>query len=123
MNQKSKPHETGRRAMDRRKACFKTAVRAWATRLKVQPAQIRVQPMRNKWASCSPGQWISFNTNLLNTDTEFQDYVMVHELLHLRVPNHGKLFKALMTIHLPGREQRDVHFADLRVYRLKKIGL
>ena len=27
---------------------------------------------------------------------------MAHELLHLRVPNHGRLFKALMTAHVPG---------------------
>jgi len=31
----------------------------------------------------------------------FQDFVIVHELVHLRVPNHGRLFKALMSAHLP----------------------
>ena len=31
----------------------------------------------------------------------FQDYVIAHELLHLRVPNHGPLFKALLTAHVP----------------------
>jgi len=34
----------------------------------------------------------------------FQDYVIVHELLHLQVPNHGKLFKSLMNAYLPGWE-------------------
>jgi hypothetical protein len=32
----------------------------------------------------------------------FQDFVIVHELLHLRVPNHGRLFKALLSVHAPG---------------------
>jgi predicted metal-dependent hydrolase len=31
----------------------------------------------------------------------FRDYVVVHELLHLRVPNHGKLFKSLLSLHVP----------------------
>ncbi|HEX6574318.1 MAG TPA: M48 family metallopeptidase, partial [Gemmatimonadaceae bacterium] len=31
----------------------------------------------------------------------FQDFVIAHELLHLRIPNHGRLFKAVMTLHMP----------------------
>lgn len=34
-------------------------------------------------------------------ESDFQDYVIVHELLHLRLPTHGKLFKALMTTYVP----------------------
>jgi predicted metal-dependent hydrolase len=85
----------------REKEDFKASVREWAGRLKVKPSQIRVQKMRNKWASCSPGKWISFSEDLLKEDVEFQRYAIVHELLHLRLPNHGKLFKSLMSIHVP----------------------
>ena len=34
--------------------------------------------------------------------TSFQDYVIVHELLHLRIRNHGKLFNATLKAHLRG---------------------
>lgn len=34
-------------------------------------------------------------------DRRFQDFVIAHELLHIRVPNHGRLFKALMSVHVP----------------------
>jgi predicted metal-dependent hydrolase len=39
--------------------------------------------------------------DLSDQDAGFQDFVIAHELLHLRVPNHGRLFKALMTAHVP----------------------
>jgi len=38
----------------------------------------------------------------------FRGFVVAHELLHFRVPNHGKLFKALMTVHVPGWRQHEV---------------
>jgi predicted metal-dependent hydrolase len=34
----------------------------------------------------------------------FREYVIVHELLHLKVPNHGKLFKTLLRAYLPDCE-------------------
>ncbi len=79
---------------------FKTRVRAWAETLRTRPKLIRVQKMRRKWASCSTSGWVSFSTRLLRQPRDFQDYVIVHELLHLKIPNHGKLFKSLLKLHL-----------------------
>lgn len=89
----------------RDKEDFKVSVREWAGRLKVKPSQIRVQKMRSKWASCSPGKWISFSEDLLKESRAFQEYAIVHELLHLRISNHGKLFKSLMSIYVPDWER------------------
>lgn len=75
---------------------------AWALKLRVNPRVVRVQPMRRKWGSCSRQGTITLATDLLDRDTPFQDFVIAHELLHLRVPNHGRLFKALMSLHVPG---------------------
>ena len=83
---------------------FKSEVVRWTAIIKVKPAQIRVQSMKKKWASCSNRGWVCFGTDLLLESGAFQKYVIVHELLHLQVPNHGKLFKSLMNIHLPGWE-------------------
>lgn len=84
---------------------FKALVENWARHLKVEPAQIRIQRMRSKWASCSPGKWVTFSESLLEESRAFQNYVIVHELLHLRVPNHGRLFKSLMSVYVPGWEK------------------
>lgn len=88
------------------KSLLKNAAREWAERLNVHPSQIRVQKMRRKWASCSSNGWVCFSEDLLNEDRDFQEYVMVHDLLHLRVPNHGKLFKSLMSVYLPDWKKR-----------------
>ena len=62
--------------------------------------------MTTKWASCSSAGRLCFSRDLLREDGAFQEAVIVHELLHLRVPNHGKLFKSLMTAYVPGWERR-----------------
>jgi hypothetical protein len=58
--------------------------------------------MRWKWGSCSSKGIVTLAADLADTDARFQDFVIAHELLHLRVPNHGRLFKALMSVHVPG---------------------
>lgn len=74
----------------------------WAVKLRVNPRVIRIQEMRRKWGSCSSAGTVTLAAGLLDEPPRFQDYVIVHELLHLRVGRHGRLFKALMSAHVPG---------------------
>jgi len=64
------------------------------------PESWEVVEMRRKWASCSTAGTLSFNDELLGMPQDLGDYVIVHELLHFPVPNHGKLWKSLMRVHL-----------------------
>lgn len=73
----------------------------WAVQLKVNPRVVQIRDMRRKWGSCSSAGTISLAWDLTREAPNFQDYVLVHELLHLRIPNHGRLFKALMSAHVP----------------------
>ncbi|HUT72138.1 MAG TPA: M48 family metallopeptidase [Desulfatiglandales bacterium] len=79
---------------------FKERVQDWADRLEARVTSITVRPMKTKWASCSTTGRLTFDAFLLELEEELQDYVIVHELLHSRVPNHGKLWKSLMRAHL-----------------------
>jgi len=79
---------------------FKSYVLAWADKLHVQVRSVAVRPMRNKWASCSTAGRLNFNSELLSLQRDLADYVIVHEVLHFSVPNHGKLWKSLMRAHL-----------------------
>lgn len=81
---------------------FRSHVGHWADQIRVKPKRVHVRAMRNKWASCSTGGQVTFSADLLNEDIAFGEYVIVHELLHLKVPNHGKLFKSLLRAYLPG---------------------
>jgi predicted metal-dependent hydrolase len=80
---------------------LKRRVERWAAKLKVEPKVVRVQRMTRKWGSCSTAGTVTLATDLAEQVAGFQDFVVAYELLHLRVPNHGRLFKALMTIHVP----------------------
>ncbi|MGQ9836255.1 MAG: M48 metallopeptidase family protein [Thermoanaerobaculaceae bacterium] len=75
---------------------FKAEVKVWARRIGVEPAEIHIRPMRRKWASCSSNGRLTFDAELLRQPAAFRTEVIVHELLHLKLPNHGKLFKALL---------------------------
>ncbi len=84
--------------MDKQK--FKNRVREWAEKIEVPINSITIRPMKNKWASCSTSGNLTFDLSLLNVDQEIGDYVIVHELLHFRAPNHGKLWKSYMRAYL-----------------------
>lgn len=87
------------------KQAFKVKVYQWADKLEVEVKWLGVRPMRNKWASCSTNGHLNFNAELLGLDESLWDYVIVHELLHFFVPNHGKLWKSLMRAHLGDYEK------------------
>lgn len=85
---------------------FKEEVYLFANKIKVKVKQITVRPMTRKWASCSTNGYFTFNIELLGMDRKLGEYVILHELLHYHVPNHGKLWKSLMEAHMPDHEKR-----------------
>jgi hypothetical protein len=79
---------------------FKSEVRSWADCIGVEPKTITLRFMRRKWASCSSKGNLTFDTDLLRQPADFRRKAIIHELLHLRYPNHGKLFRALEATYL-----------------------
>lgn len=78
------------------RAAFKREVRTWARRIDIQPKEIHLRQLTTKQASCSPEGRLTFNVGLLYATPQVRTEVILHELVHLRVPNHGKLFKQLI---------------------------
>ncbi len=96
-------------------AALRALVDDWAARMGVEPARVTLRAMQRKWGSCSRRGHITLNTALCWLPPRLAEYVVVHELAHLRVFNHSKDFKAVLAQHLPDWEARA---GELRAYRL-----
>jgi predicted metal-dependent hydrolase len=85
---------------------FKVAVRGWAGKVGVRIREIHIRSMARKWASYSVGTGrMTFDEGLLKADRRFGEYVILHEVLHIKIPNHGKLFKSMLASYMPEYER------------------
>ncbi|MBE0516997.1 MAG: M48 family metallopeptidase [Methanophagales archaeon] len=87
-------------------------IRVWQEKLKVKPNRIQIRRMSNKWSSCSSNGNLTINSELTRLPREIVEYVILHELLHLIVPNHGKTFKVLLSLYLPNWEELHAQLAS-----------
>lgn len=75
----------------------------WTARLSESGVAWRLRRMKTLWGSC---HWakrrITYNAELARAPRELVEYVVVHELTHLQVHDHGPRFRALMDERLPG---------------------
>lgn len=81
----------------------------WAVKIGVKTSQIHVRPMKRKWASISTRGRLTLDRNLLKIPKPLGEFVIVHELIHLIAPNHGKVFKSFLLAYLPDWEMRESH--------------
>jgi hypothetical protein len=92
---------------------LRAVLRGWAARLGVTPGRVQFREMYRKWGSCSGRGSITLNTALCRVPQPLAEYVILHELVHLRVFNHGKDFKAMMSQHMPDWKARSKALDDL----------
>ena len=92
-----------------------------AAALGVTYRDVRIRDQRTRWGSCSSPGSLSFNWRLALAPFEVLDYVVVHELCHLREANHSARFWRLVASRRPGwRRQRDwldAHGPELLAFR------
>lgn len=80
----------------------------WEQRLNVRLKGYYLRRMKTRWGTCNyRTKHIRLNTELVTKRSHLFEYVLVHEMVHLIVPNHGARFVALMNEHYPAwREAR-----------------
>jgi predicted metal-dependent hydrolase len=77
-------------------------IHKWESKLGVKVERYFLQRMKTKWGGCNyKSQTIRLNTELVKKPKDLLEYVVVHEMLHLIVPNHGEQFLQIMTQHFP----------------------
>ncbi|MBZ0291357.1 MAG: M48 family metallopeptidase [Anaerolineae bacterium] len=67
-------------------------VRTYADLLNLQPSEIKVTDMDRRWGSCTPRGAVHLNWRLIMAPIQIIDYLVVHELCHLLVPEHSTKF-------------------------------
>lgn len=81
-------------------------VRFFAERMGVQPAYVHITSARTRFGSCNSKGGICFSWRLMRYPAEAIDYVVAHELAHLRYMNHSAAFYAVIAAVLPDYRQR-----------------
>jgi predicted metal-dependent hydrolase len=83
---------------------FEQRVAARSAAMGLQPSRITVRDQRSRWGSASRKGTLSFSWRLVLAPPEILDYVVVHELAHLRWAGHGVRFWTLVRRFAPGAE-------------------
>ena len=77
-------------------------VQQHSPRFGLRPRDIRIKRMTSRWGSCGPRNDLNINWLLAFTPESVLEYVVVHELCHIRERNHSPAFWSLVSEHLPG---------------------
>ena len=87
------------------KQVFPERAAYWAPRIGVRPGRIAVRCQKTRWGSCSSKGSLNFNCLLMLAPAGVIDYIVVHELCHLKQMNHSKRFYAEIEKVLPDYRQ------------------
>ena len=81
---------------------FVNAIQKWLKILDESIEKLSIKPMKSRWGSCNHvKRYINLNTELIKR-TQFEiEYVVLHELTHLKYPNHGKGFYRYIENYMP----------------------
>ena len=92
---------------EKAKKKFTELVHEYEQIVKEEVNNIRVITMQTRWGSCNVERKnINLNLELIKKPRYCIEYVILHELAHLKYPNHGKQFWEYMSVHMPNWEWR-----------------
>jgi predicted metal-dependent hydrolase len=83
---------------------IKVSVDKYSSLMNLFPNKVKIKDMKYAWGSCTSNKNISFNSELIYFEKEIIEYVIVHELSHLKYMNHQKEFWNLVERYIPNHK-------------------
>lgn len=87
--------------VERLEEIVRTKIEKYAILLKVMPNKVRIKDIKYAWGSCSSNRNITISKKLAKKEEKVIEYVVLHEMCHLRYMNHSKEFWNLVESYLP----------------------
>lgn len=79
----------------------KNSIEKYTKLIKEKPNKVRIKDIKYAWGSCSSNRNISINEKLAKKDKKIIEYVVLHEMCHLKYMNHSKEFWSLVATYMP----------------------
>ena len=89
----------------------------WIQKTGLRPHKVGFRAQKTLWGSCSDDKRISLNWKLVALESQFVDYVIVHELSHLKIMSHSRNFWKLVETYIPSYKEIKQEVKDY-IYRL-----
>ena len=77
-----------------------------ASKIGIKPSKIVVKPLKNRWGSATEKGVVTLNSHLLKAPKDVIDYIIIHELCHLKIKNHSFRFWNLVRKFVPNYEEK-----------------
>jgi predicted metal-dependent hydrolase len=71
---------------------YKQKTKVYSTELGIQPPQVIIKNLKNRWGSATKDNVINLNVNLLKAPESVIEYIILHELCHLKIKEHSHHF-------------------------------
>lgn len=92
--------------IDKAKTVLPEKVKYYSSIMDVYPKSIKINSAKKRYGSCSGENNINFSLFLMDKDERFIDYVVVHELAHIKHHNHSKAFYGFIESFMPDYKER-----------------
>ncbi len=86
----------------------------YSKQMSVTPTAVKINGAKTRWGSCSGKHSINFSWRLVMADDDVIDYVVVHELAHIREHNHSEKFWRVVALTMPDYKERQKKLKDLQ---------